>query len=313
MATRHVFETYIRATPDQVWRALTDPAFTRQFFFGLAVNAAWEPGSAYSYDGPDGGPAIDGTIEVCEPPHRLVMTFHLLFDPEAAAEQPSRVTWELTAVGDTTRLTCVHGDLAGSPATWRVTADGWNVILAAVKTLVETGAPLGDVPDDGRSPFAAAATTAEVDLAWHRRLAGECNGAAYELLDRADRTADDDARLIHLAHAAAHHWGVAGGPEHATRAEYLVSHVYGYLGRAEPAVHHAERTVVLCDRAGLQDFDRAFAHEAMARALACAGRLDEAAAHVAAARAVAIADDEDRAICEADLAAGPWYGLAIDA
>ena len=39
VGTRHVFETYIRSTPDKVWEALTDPAFTRQFFFGLAVNA----------------------------------------------------------------------------------------------------------------------------------------------------------------------------------------------------------------------------------------------------------------------------------
>ena len=91
-----------------------------------------------------------------------------------------------------------------------------------------------------------------------------------------------------------------------------MSHVYGYLGRAEPALHHAERTMLLCDRAGLQDFDRAFAHEAMARALACAGRLDEAATHVAAARAVPIADDEDRAICAGDLVAGPWYGLVVE-
>ena len=50
VGTRHVFETYIRSTPDEVWKALTDPAFTRQFFFGLAINAGWEPDTPYSCD-----------------------------------------------------------------------------------------------------------------------------------------------------------------------------------------------------------------------------------------------------------------------
>jgi uncharacterized protein YndB with AHSA1/START domain len=308
--TRHVFETYVRATPDRVWAALTDPAFTRQFFFGLAVNAGWEAGGAYRYDGAD-GPALAGTIEVCEPPHRLVMTFTVLFDAEAAAEPPSRVTWELTPVGDTTRVTCIHADLALSPATWRLTASGWSIVLSGLKTLVETGTPLGDVPDDGGSPFSPAATSADVETDWHRRSGRECNNAVYGLLDRTDRSADDDARMIHTAHAAAYHWGIAGGPTHAARAEYLLGRVYAFVGRAEPALFHAARCLAAVESAGLDDFDRAFAHEAMARALACAGRPDDAATHLAAARATPVADPEDAAIVTADLEAGPWYGLAV--
>jgi len=310
VGTRHVFETYIRSTPDKIWEALTDPAFTRQFFFGLAVNTGWEPGGAYSYDN-EQGPAIEGTIEEIDPPCRLVMTFKILFDPDAADELPSRVTWELTPVGDVVRVTCVHGDLAFSPRTWTVTADGWNIVVAGLKSLVETGGGLGEVPDDGRSPFAPGDRPA--DTTWHRRAAVEANNGVYELLDHTDRTADDDARLVHMAHAAAHHWAIVGGVEHRARAEYLCSHVYAYLGRAEPARDHAERCMRLCDEGALADFDRAFAHEAMARSLACAGELDEAAQHVAAARAVPIADAEDRAICEADLVAGPWYGLDVTA
>ena len=49
----------------------------------------------------------------------------------------------------------------------------------------------------------------------------------------------------------------------------------------------------------------------MARALACAGRLDEATQHIDAARAVPMVDPEDGAIREADLLAGPWYGLDV--
>lgn len=309
MATRHVFETYVRATPERVWEALTRPEFTRQFFFGLAVSSGWEPGGTVTYDG-EGGPAVDGVIEEVDPPRRLVMTFRMLFDPVAAAEEPSRVTWELTPVGDTTRVTCIHGDLARSPQTWRNTASGWSIVLAGLKTLVETGAPLGHVPDDGGSPFDPAKTADEVDVAWHRRNGVECNNAVYGFLDRTDRTADDDARMLHTAHASAYHWGFAGGPEHQVRAEYLLGRVYAYLGRAEPALFHAGRALSLCDAAGLADFDRWFVHEGMARALACAGRLDEATTHLATARATPVADPEDLAICEADAAAGPWFGLA---
>ena len=309
--TRHVFETYIRSTPEQVWQALTDPAFTTQYFYGCAVESGWQAGSEYRFTG-EFGPAIEGTIEEIDPPRRLVMTWRILFDPAAAAEPASRVEWEIMTVGDVVRLTCVHGDLARSPVTWAITADGWSIVLNGLKTLLETGSPLGDVPDDGKSVFAPAARDAgAVDGDWHRAEGIAGNNGVYGLLDQAGRTADDDARMVHMAHATVHHWSMAtgSGPANVARGEYLCSHVYGYLGRGEPARFHAARCMALCDEGGLDDFDRAFAHEAMARALAASGDLDGARRHVDAARAVPIADDEDRSICEADLLAGPWYGL----
>lgn len=82
------------------------------------------------------------------------------------------------------------------------------------------------------------------------------------------------------------------------------------LGHGELALHPAEQCMKVVEEAGLQDFDRAYAQEAKARALACLGRLDEAGVELKAARAVPIADDEDREILEGDLATEPWYGLA---
>ena len=309
--TRHVFETYIRSTPEQVWQGLTDPAFTKQYFYGCSVDSGWQPGGGYRFTG-EFGPAIEGVVEEIDPPRRLVMTWRLLFDEAAAAEPPSRVEWEITPVGDVVRVTCIHGDLASSPVTWAITADGWSIVLNGLKTLLETGSPLGDVPSDGQSPFAPTARDAAgVDGAWHRNEGIAGNNGVYALLDQANRTPDDDARMVHMAHATVHHWAQAtgSGPANLARGEYLCSHVYAYLARAEPARYHAARCLTLCDDNGLDDFDRAFAHEAMARALAVAGDLDGARRHVEAARAVPIANDEDRAICEADLLAGPWYGL----
>jgi uncharacterized protein YndB with AHSA1/START domain len=308
---RHVFETYIKAEPERIWQALTDPAFTTRYLFGVGLHGAFETDTPYSGTDGDGHVTIDGVVSEAVPYRRLVMSFRLLFTPELAAEPASQVTWEITPVGDACRLTCIHGDLFKAPLTWQTTATGWSVVLAGLKTLLETGADLGEVPDDGGSPFAAAAGA---DVAWHRTMGIEANNGTYDLLDKTDRTADEDDALVHRAHAAAWHWGIAGTIVNRARAEYLVSRVHAFVGRPEGALHHANRCGALvtqaeAEGAAVADFDRAYAHEALARALACAGRLDEARAERDAAAAVAIADDEDRTIVEGDLATGPWYGL----
>jgi hypothetical protein len=149
----------------------------------------------------------------------------------------------------------------------------------------------------------------EPDLASERAIAVATNNQTWKLIEQSDRTVEDDDRLVHMAHAAAYHWSLAGTPVNAARAEYLCSHVYALLGRGEPALHHATRCLAITEANGFDDFDLAYAHEAMARALALIGAHDDAAVHLATAKSVTVADDEDRALVEADLAAGPWYGL----
>jgi hypothetical protein len=80
--------------------------------------------------------------------------------------------------------------------------------------------------------------------------------------------------------------------------------VYTVLGRAEPALWHARRCLAICEEHGIGDWDVAFAHEAIARALEVAGDRDAAAAEVAHARRLAddIAEDEDRELLLSDLA-----------
>ncbi|HEV3497419.1 MAG TPA: hypothetical protein VHA34_13820, partial [Actinomycetes bacterium] len=132
----------------------------------------------------------------------------------------------------------------------------------------------------------------------HKELGRSLNGLVWQLLARTDRTPDDDARMADAAHASQYHWREAGGPP-GTRGEWLVSHVYAVLGRAEPALYHARRCLELADgEPGAADFDHAYAAEAMARALACAGDLEQAATwHARATTAgTAIADPEDREI-----------------
>ncbi len=308
---RHIFETYIKASPEQVWEALINPEFTKRYFFHAAINCGWEPAPGtdtipYTYEMEDGTSVVKGTILEATPPTRLVMSFQMLFSPVLAAEPASKVTWELTQVGDACRVTCIHGDLAFSPITWAATASGWSIVLQSLKTLIETGQDLGDIPDDGKSPFSP---ERPADLEWHRTLGVDCNNGTYELMGLTDRTALQDVQLIHQAHAAAHHWRIAGTIEHWARAEYVCSRAYALVGRAEPALFHAALCRDLVVEGVLDDFDLAYAHEAMARALACNGETDVARKELARAKAVPIADAEDKAIVDADIAQGPWYGL----
>ena len=129
--------------------------------------------------------------------------------------------------------------------------------------------------------------------------------ALFNEVWRLMETREDDDRLLHAAHASRFHWGEAPecGPEHRARGEWQISRVYAVLGRAEPAVWHARRSLEHCERAGLGDWDLAYAYEALARAHALAGSAEAAEWKAkACAAGDAIADPEDREHFEEDYA-----------
>ena len=138
----HVVTTFIKASPDAVWRALTESEFTLRYYYGSTVESDWKAGSPYRYS-IDGAPAIEGEILESDPPHRLVMTFSAVWDPGVAADPPSRMTWELSEGGPgVTRLTVVHGGFEAETETFRQVTGGWSWIVSGLKSLLETGEPL---------------------------------------------------------------------------------------------------------------------------------------------------------------------------
>jgi uncharacterized protein YndB with AHSA1/START domain len=141
-SSRFVYVTYIRTTPEKLWQALTDPAFTRQFWVGTWQECDWKKGSPWKLMIPDGRVGNSGRVLEVDPPRKLVLTWLTEFMPEMKAEGESRMTYELEPMGKTVKLTVTHEiDKEGSKVIGAV-SNGWPLILASVKSLLETGESL---------------------------------------------------------------------------------------------------------------------------------------------------------------------------
>jgi uncharacterized protein YndB with AHSA1/START domain len=146
-APQHVFELYIRATPERVWQAITDPAMTQIYYFSSLVESDFAVGSPINYKQPDGSLDIEGEVLEADPPRKLVHSFSTRW--EANDDPPTTVTWEITPMGsETCLLSVVHGGFTSENATFESVKGGWPMILSGLKTLVETGEKLKiEVPE----------------------------------------------------------------------------------------------------------------------------------------------------------------------
>jgi hypothetical protein len=158
---------------------------------------------------------------------------------------------------------------------------------------------------DGKGPIVTdhVPATEELDPAIERRIAVGLFNRVWELLALPDRTPAQVDEMIHSAHASRLHWSRVGGAVNLDRGEWQCSRVYAVLGRAEPALWHARRTLEICQTEGIGDWDLAFAYEALARASSVAGDRQDVERYLEAARAAAaeIAEDEDRELLLNDL------------
>jgi uncharacterized protein YndB with AHSA1/START domain/DNA-binding transcriptional ArsR family regulator len=138
----HVYEIYIRTTPERLWRAITDGTDTLRYYYGTEVRSTWQPGAPMTYTYPDGTPAAEGTVLEADPPHRLVTTFHATWDDDVKVDRPHRMTWQIFPTGETCRLVVTSDDFDGETATYRSFVGGMPIIGSGLKTLVETEQPL---------------------------------------------------------------------------------------------------------------------------------------------------------------------------
>ena len=140
----HVYSVYVKASPERIWRAITDGDETVRYYFGTRVSSTWEPGAPITYLYPDGTLAADGSVVEIEPGRRVVMSFHPRWDPEIEAEGPIRMTWAIEPGdrdGAPSRLVVTSALTPGSK-TEREFSGGVVFIVSGLKTALETGAPM---------------------------------------------------------------------------------------------------------------------------------------------------------------------------
>jgi uncharacterized protein YndB with AHSA1/START domain len=145
-----VYVSYIRTTPELLYRALTEPAFMERYW-GVVVKSDWEVGSAITWVR-NGRRQSDPRQVVLEadPPRRLSYTWHAI-SPEwnpslseercrlAAAEPLSRVTFELEANGELVKLTVLHDQFEPGSIVAQMVTKGWPLVISSLKSLLETG------------------------------------------------------------------------------------------------------------------------------------------------------------------------------
>jgi DNA-binding transcriptional ArsR family regulator/uncharacterized protein YndB with AHSA1/START domain len=147
-----VYKTFIKTTPEQLWRGLTEPAFTKRYWNNELVTD-WKPGSPMTWN--LHGQTIEDPEQVvveADPYRKLSYTWHTFtpglaaqfgFDDELlaklSAERRSTVTFEIEDLGSHVKLTVIHDDFEPDSTAITMVSEGWPHVLSDLKTLLETG------------------------------------------------------------------------------------------------------------------------------------------------------------------------------
>ena len=188
--TTQVHRVYIKATPEAIWTAITDPAWTARYGYGGRAEYELRPGGGYRAHASEeflasGAPEIvvDGEVIEADPPRRLVQTWRMLMDPELQAEGFTRLTYEIEpAQYGGTRLTVTH-ELEHAPRLAALLAGeneasgaggGWAWVLSDLKSVLETGAADRGLTAEAATtePASASASASGWGSAWAPAPAG---------------------------------------------------------------------------------------------------------------------------------------------
>jgi uncharacterized protein YndB with AHSA1/START domain len=145
MKPEFVYTTYIETSAEELWHALTDGDFTERYWFGHRVSSDWNVGSPYQF-AKQGEKSVEGKVLESDPPRRLAYTWNPC-SAEARLEGTSRVTFDLEPRGKVIKLTVTHDKLHEGGVTLRNISAGWPMVIASLKSILETGHELNiDAP-----------------------------------------------------------------------------------------------------------------------------------------------------------------------
>jgi hypothetical protein len=160
-----------------------------------------------------------------------------------------------------------------------------------------------DAPDISLGNFSVLMIPDFDPAAAHRYFSADCFNKTWELIDKANRTRDEDRRMLSCAFASLWHWTQREDctDKNLSIGFWQISRVYSLLGESVNAAEYADQS--LLHAAQLEPFYRGYAHEALARAATVEGHTERAAHHLKEAFAFAsqVNDVEERAMLEKDL------------
>ena len=149
-----VYTTYIRTTPERLWQAVTDPAFSERYMgHGLVSDGSsdWAVGSSYVWrDGDLNIADPEQVILEADPYRRFAFTFHTFTNDlttiglseeviaQAAAEPRSTVTFDIEPVdGGRVKLTVIHSGFPSGSIVRELVSGGWPAKLSDLKSNLE--------------------------------------------------------------------------------------------------------------------------------------------------------------------------------
>ena len=137
-ASKFVYVTYIRTTPQKLWRALTNSKIIKQYRFAMTVESEWKVGSTWKMYA-DGKLMDSGKILQSVATKRLVMSWRCEWKPQFKAEGNSRCVWEIEPAGKSAKLTLTHSIQRLNSKFIAAVSNGWPMVLSNLKSLLETG------------------------------------------------------------------------------------------------------------------------------------------------------------------------------
>lgn len=138
-----VYNIFIRSTAQKVWDALTQSAFTTQFFFGRTVESDWSKGSSWRLLFPDGRVDVDGVVLESDAPRVLKVTWRVAWLDDPDPPGPALVTYEIQQHGEIVQLTMTQHTESAIPRKYvKAGQMGWGAILSSLKSMLETGKAL---------------------------------------------------------------------------------------------------------------------------------------------------------------------------
>ncbi|WP_428491522.1 SRPBCC domain-containing protein [Rhodopila sp.] len=129
--------TYLPTARDALSQALTDPKFTRKYWFGCWQACVWAKSDPWKPMFPDGRVANGEVLEI-DPPNRLALKWRNKFRPELRDEGFSHATFERDPSGDAAKLAVIHEIDRPNSKFIAFVSNGWPAILCSLKSLLQT-------------------------------------------------------------------------------------------------------------------------------------------------------------------------------